>query len=171
MPSTSSPWISLTSGDTGVVLLVLCAVVGVTLGCTSDGSTAVAVSRFPALCRLVDEIVWVKMTVNRRLAKSHGYYLQHAKEVCLVGKKGSDPCGIRHSVGSDIIYSERRGQSQKPEEIYQLMEELVPNGNQTTSSQQRQLAVCFSIVLTETAWHHAHPASTMLQCMWRGGIS
>lgn len=78
--------------------------------------------------RLVDEIVWVKMTVNRRLAKSHGYYLQHAKEVCLVGKKGSDPPGISHSVGSDIIYSERRGQSQKPEEIYQLIEELVPNG-------------------------------------------
>lgn len=31
--------------------------------------------------RVVDEVVWVKMTVNRRLAKSHGYYLQHAKEV------------------------------------------------------------------------------------------
>ena len=47
------------------------------------------------LCRLVDEIVWVKMTVNRRLAKSHGYYLQHAKEVCLVGKKGRDPPGMK----------------------------------------------------------------------------
>mmetsp|Transcript_3197 Transcript_3197/g.8630 ORF Transcript_3197/g.8630 Transcript_3197/m.8630 type:complete len:410 (-) Transcript_3197:35-1264(-) len=40
---------------------------------------------------IVDEIVWVKSTVNRRLAKSHGYYLQHAKEVCLVGKKRTDP--------------------------------------------------------------------------------
>ena len=49
------------------------------------------------LCRLVDEIVWVKMTVNRRLAKSHGYYLQHAKEVCLVGKKGRDPPGMKVS--------------------------------------------------------------------------
>ncbi len=39
-----------------------------------------AFSILPA-CRLVDEIVWVKMTVNRRLAKSHGFYLQHAKEV------------------------------------------------------------------------------------------
>lgn len=47
--------------------------------------------------RLVDEIVWVKMTVNRRLAKSHGYYLQHAKEVCLVGKKGRDPPGMKVS--------------------------------------------------------------------------
>lgn len=78
---------------------------------------------------LVDEIVWVKMTVNRRLAKSHGFYLQHAKEVCLVGKRGSDPEGMKEGgVKSDIIYSERRGQSQKPEEIYELIESLVPNG-------------------------------------------
>ncbi|KAL4457611.1 hypothetical protein ABPG75_012476 [Micractinium tetrahymenae] len=77
---------------------------------------------------LVDEIVWVKMTVNRRLAKSHGFYLQHAKEVCLVARKGEDPPGMRSGVGSDVIYSERRGQSQKPEEIYQLIEKLVPYG-------------------------------------------
>lgn len=77
---------------------------------------------------LVDEIVWVKMTVNKRLAKSHGFYLQHAKEVCLVGKRGCDPPGSREGVKSDIIYSERRGQSQKPEEIYELIEDLVPNG-------------------------------------------
>jgi hypothetical protein len=31
-------------------------------------------------------------------------------------------------VSSDIIFSERRGQSQKPEEIYELIESLVPNG-------------------------------------------
>lgn len=77
---------------------------------------------------LVDEVVWVKMTVNRRLAKSHGFYLQHAKEVCLVAKKGRDPPGTRRGVLSDVIFSERRGQSQKPEEIYQMVEALVPNG-------------------------------------------
>ena len=79
--------------------------------------------------RLVDEIIWVKMTVTRRMAKSHGYYLQHAKEVCLVGQKGSDSPSIKTSVGSDVIYSERRGQSQKPQEIYKLIEKLVPNGD------------------------------------------
>eukprot|EP00958_Prasinococcus_capsulatus_P017006 scaffold1906_cov403-Prasinococcus_capsulatus_cf.AAC.7 len=77
---------------------------------------------------LVDEIVWVKLTVNRRLAKSHGYYLQHAKEVCLVGKKGKDPPGMRGGLASDIIFAERRGQSQKPTEIYEIIEQLVPNG-------------------------------------------
>lgn len=77
---------------------------------------------------LVDEVVWVKMTVNRRMAKSHGFYLQHAKEVCLVARKGRGPPGLKGGVGSDIIYSERRGQSQKPEEIYHLIEQLVPDG-------------------------------------------
>lgn len=49
-------------------------------------------------------------------------------QVCLVGRKVGDPAGLRRGAGQDVIYSERRGQSQKPEEIYQLIEELVPNG-------------------------------------------
>lgn len=32
-------------------------------------------------------------------------------------------------MGSDVIFSERRGQSQKPNEIYELIEKMVPNGN------------------------------------------
>lgn len=77
---------------------------------------------------LVDEISWVKQTVNGKIAKGHGFYLQHAKETCLIGVKGD----IRHkayfNVGTDVIFSQRRGQSQKPEEIYELAERLVPNG-------------------------------------------
>eukprot|EP00854_Cymbomonas_tetramitiformis_P010436 gene10436-12342_t len=80
---------------------------------------------------MVDEIVWVKTTCNRRLAKSHGYYLQHAKEVCLVGKKGASPPNTKGNVCNDIILSERRGQSQKPVEIYELIEDLVPGGMST----------------------------------------
>jgi mRNA (2'-O-methyladenosine-N6-)-methyltransferase len=77
----------------------------------------------------VDEVVWVKVTNSRRMAKSHGFYLQHAKEVCLVGRRGKDPPGMSDkAVGSDIIFAPRRGQSQKPTEIYELIEELVPNG-------------------------------------------
>ncbi|KAJ3156472.1 hypothetical protein HDU89_004254 [Geranomyces variabilis] len=76
----------------------------------------------------VDDITWVKQTVNRRMAKGHGYYLQHAKETCLVGRKGEDPPGCVHGVASDVIFSQRRGQSQKPEELYEMIEKLVPNG-------------------------------------------
>ena len=77
----------------------------------------------------VDEIVWVKVTNSRRLAKSHGFYLQHAKEVCLVARRGDAPPGLKDkATGSDIIFAPRRGQSQKPTEIYELIEELVPGG-------------------------------------------
>ncbi|KAJ3163076.1 hypothetical protein HDU86_002245 [Geranomyces michiganensis] len=81
----------------------------------------------------VDDITWVKQTVNRRMAKGHGYYLQHAKETCLVGRKGKDPPGCAHGVASDVIFSQRRGQSQKPEELYEMIEKLVPNGTPSLS--------------------------------------
>ncbi|KNC87758.1 hypothetical protein SARC_00130 [Sphaeroforma arctica JP610] len=77
--------------------------------------------------KFVDNVDWVKQTVNRRLAKSHGYYLQHAKETCLVGFKG-DLNYVKSTTHTDVIFAPRRGQSQKPEEIYHLIEALVPNG-------------------------------------------
>jgi len=78
---------------------------------------------------VVDSVDWAKMTVNRRIASGHGYYLQHAFETCLIGLKGSTPPGYNefHNV-PDVIYSLRRGQSQKPEEIYEYCEELVKDG-------------------------------------------
>lgn len=79
--------------------------------------------------KLVDEICWVKKTVNGKIAKGHGFYLQHAKESCLVGVKGNVDQIAMKNVASDVIFSERRGQSQKPEEIYEYIEQLVPNSN------------------------------------------
>jgi len=61
--------------------------------------------------RLVDEIAWVKQTVNGKIAKGHGYYLQHAKETCLVGVKGNVSEKARFNIESDVIFSQRRGQS------------------------------------------------------------
>ena len=46
----------------------------------------------------------------------------------LAPPQGDFPPGCKHGVGADVIFAERRGQSQKPEEIYELIEELVPNG-------------------------------------------
>jgi len=37
--------------------------------------------------KVVDEIAWIKKTVTGKIAKGHGFYLQHAKETCLVGVK------------------------------------------------------------------------------------
>jgi mRNA (2'-O-methyladenosine-N6-)-methyltransferase len=75
---------------------------------------------------LVDELVWVKETVKDRLAKSHGYYLQHAKESCLIGFKGPQTHVAQQR--TDVLLARRRGQSQKPDELYSIVEDLVPNG-------------------------------------------
>jgi len=76
--------------------------------------------------KVIDSVTWVKMTVNSKIAKGHGFYLQHAKETCIVGIKGNPK--FQGGVARDVIFSERRGQSQKPTEIYEYIEELVPNG-------------------------------------------
>ena len=43
--------------------------------------------------------------------------------------KGNVDGKARFNIESDVIFSQRRGQSQKPEEIYEIAEALVPNGN------------------------------------------
>lgn len=78
--------------------------------------------------KVVDSITWVKKTINGKIAKGHGFYLQHAKETCLVGVKGDIEKFVKGGVAKDVIFSERRGQSQKPMEIYDYIERLVPNG-------------------------------------------
>lgn len=77
---------------------------------------------------LVDEVAWVKQTINGKIAKGHGFYLQHAKETCLIGVKGDVRSKAFFNIMTDVVFSMRRGQSQKPEEIYDLAESLVPNG-------------------------------------------
>lgn len=77
--------------------------------------------------KVVDSLAWVKSTVNCKIAKGHGFYLQHAKETCIIGVKGH-PVSFQGGVESDLIFSQRRGQSQKPSETYELVEKLVPNG-------------------------------------------
>ena len=79
--------------------------------------------------RILDEIAWIKKTVKGKIAKGHGFYLQHAKETCLVGVKNAKNMRYEKDLCRDIIFSERRGQSQKPNEIYDIIEQLVPNGH------------------------------------------
>lgn len=76
----------------------------------------------------IDDICWVKESVNGKIAKGHGYYLQHSKETCLVGIKGNPWKRVNKGILEDCIFSKRRGQSQKPNEIYDMIEELIPDG-------------------------------------------
>ena len=71
---------------------------------------------------------WVKVSKYGRYMPSHGYYLQHNKETCLVGRKGKDPENMRGDLFHDLIV-EQRGlrQSHKPVNIYELIERVFPD--------------------------------------------
>ena len=49
--------------------------------------------------------------------------------VCELWPQGEFPPGTVRMAGSDVIFSQRRGQSQKPTEVYELIERLVPGGS------------------------------------------
>ena len=55
-----------------------------------------------------------------------GHWLNHSKEHCLVGVKGT-PRGMNRNLDTDVIVSEVRETSRKPDEIYNLIERMFPN--------------------------------------------
>ena len=85
---------------------------------------------------LVEEIVWIKVNQLNRLIRTGmtGHWLNHTKEHCLVGLKGKGPHGelpvdfekdFRLKADLDIIVSEVRETSRKPDELYHLIDRLI----------------------------------------------
>ncbi|EUB57018.1 N6-adenosine-methyltransferase subunit [Echinococcus granulosus] len=75
----------------------------------------------------VDEVIWVKTNQLQRLIRTGrtGHWLNHGKEHCLVGVKGSPRC-MNRGLDCDVVVSEVRETSRKPDEIYGLIERLSP---------------------------------------------
>jgi mRNA (2'-O-methyladenosine-N6-)-methyltransferase len=76
----------------------------------------------------IDEIVWIKTNQLHRLiiTGKTGHWLNHSKEHCLVGLKGKPP--IHPKIDCDVIVSQVRETSRKPDEIYGLIERMSPGG-------------------------------------------
>ncbi|KAL1115098.1 hypothetical protein AAG570_007129, partial [Ranatra chinensis] len=75
----------------------------------------------------VDEIIWVKTNQLQRIIRTGrtGHWLNHGKEHCLVGKKGSVD-QLNRGLDCDVIVAEVRATSHKPDEIYGIIERLSP---------------------------------------------
>lgn len=76
---------------------------------------------------IVDKITWVKVTKNHKLVKGSGVTLRHSEETCLVARKGNVSRISQFRKVNNVIISEIRGLSKKPDEIYDLVEQLTPN--------------------------------------------
>ncbi|KIJ26026.1 hypothetical protein M422DRAFT_785347, partial [Sphaerobolus stellatus SS14] len=86
----------------------------------------------------VDEVIWLKTNQLQRVIRTGrtGHWLNHTKEHMLVGVKTvSDengnltfPSWVNRGLDTDVIVSEVRETSRKPEEVYGLIERMCPGG-------------------------------------------
>lgn len=77
----------------------------------------------------VQELVWVKVNQLQQLITSGitGHWINHGKEHCLIAKKGNPQFGgVDRALDCDVLVSELRETSRKPDEIYGLLERLAP---------------------------------------------
>lgn len=74
----------------------------------------------------VGEILWIKTNQLQRLIRTGrtGHWMNHSKEHCLIGVKG-DP-SVNRGIDCDVIVSEVRETSRKPDEIYGVLDRLAP---------------------------------------------
>lgn len=75
-----------------------------------------------------EELVWIKTNQLQRLIRTGrtGHWLNHSKEHCLIGIKGNPK--INRNIDCDVLVSEVRETSRKPDEIYELIERMRPGG-------------------------------------------
>lgn len=86
----------------------------------------------------VDEVVWVKTNQLQRVIRTGrtGHWLNHTKEHMLVGVKTNCdsngnlkfPSWVNRGLDTDVIVSEVRETSRKPDEAYGLIERMCPGG-------------------------------------------
>ena len=75
-----------------------------------------------------EELVWIKTNQLQRLIRTGrtGHWLNHSKEHCLIGIKGNPK--LNTNLDCDVLVSEVRETSRKPDEIYELIERMKPGG-------------------------------------------
>lgn len=87
----------------------------------------------------VDEVIWVKINQLQRMIRTGrtGHWLNHTKEHMLVGVKTRIdpvtkqlvfPSWVNRGLDTDVIVSEVRETSRKPDEAYSLIERMCPGG-------------------------------------------
>jgi len=86
----------------------------------------------------VDEVIWIKTNQLQRVIRTGrtGHWLNHTKEHMLVGVKShydeagnlKFPSWCNRGLDTDVIVSEVRETSRKPDEVYGLIERMCPGG-------------------------------------------
>ena len=76
----------------------------------------------------LEEIVWLKYSKKGKLRKAPGNIFLRCKESCLLFWKGPKSACPTTCEGADVLACLRRVSSQKPDELYDLIERMAPKG-------------------------------------------
>ena len=78
--------------------------------------------------KFVQEFLWVKTNQLQRIIRTGrtGHWINHSKEHCLVGVKGTLADKLNLNLDCDVVCAEVRETSRKPDEMYDLLERLAP---------------------------------------------
>ncbi len=78
--------------------------------------------------RLVDQITWNKKNKKGNYQSNPGFYFRHVKQTCLVFLKGNYHSRKTLQRLIDVVDAPRRSNSRKPDDIYEIVEQLWPGG-------------------------------------------
>ncbi|WLF77182.1 methyltransferase [Lodderomyces elongisporus] len=73
-----------------------------------------------------NEMIWIKLNQLKRtiVTGRTGHWLNHSKEHLLVGLKGN-PSWLNYKIDTDVVASNTRETSRKPDELYEIIERMV----------------------------------------------
>ncbi len=75
----------------------------------------------------VSQMVWVKTTKDGKSEHfGTGYWFRVGHELLLVGRKGDFPTPLEHDRRSSVLQAPMRGHSEKPTEVYGIIEAMFP---------------------------------------------
>lgn len=76
----------------------------------------------------IPQIIWVRKNHNGNVAIGQGFYFLHSTETCLVGVKylKGEVLEFISKVSNDVIFAEIRERSRKPDQLYQIIERMLP---------------------------------------------
>ena len=79
---------------------------------------------------LCDRVTWIKLSEGRRMVTSLGLHFGKSKEDILIAKKGKWQQHVNKLYfGNDVLFDVRRGQSEKPKRLHQLIERNAQEGS------------------------------------------
>lgn len=78
--------------------------------------------------KYAETLTWVKLCQKETLKIGMGGWFTHSNEMCLVGVKGSYYKRSKRCSSTNTIFSKFTKTSEKPKELYSIVERLLPSG-------------------------------------------